>query len=343
MDEEKIVIRGLLRHYWKKGLSAKAAAEQICEVEGADTIHRNTAAIWFKRFNEGDTSLRDKDRSGRPPVVDDEALVRELKNQPNASNRDLSDLLGHSKSTINLHLKQLGYVAKRPRMEPHNLTEAQAKRRVDICNELLKNPLDDRFWKRIVTCDEKWVFLYNPDKRKQWVLHDQEAIPVVQQSRFDHKVMICVWWNFEGILHFELIPNGRTINADLYSQQLDTVYEVLKSRYSVLVNRKGVLYQHDNAPAHRARSIKAKLDELPGVEVLPHPPYSPDLAPSDYGLFRSMASFLRGRRFETYHDVDSACREFFASKSKEWYSEKIRNLAERWAAVIENNGLYFEE
>jgi transposase len=70
MDEEKFVIRGLLRHYWKKGLSAKAAAEQICEVEGADSIHRNTAAIWFKRFNEGDTSLADKDRSGRPPIVE---------------------------------------------------------------------------------------------------------------------------------------------------------------------------------------------------------------------------------------------------------------------------------
>ena len=122
-------------------MSAKAAAEQICQVEGADTIQRNTAAIWFKCFNDGDTSLADKDRSGRPPVVDDAALLRALKNQPNASNPDLSHLLGHSKSTINLHLKQLGYVAKRPRIESHELTEAQAQRRVNICNQLLRKPL----------------------------------------------------------------------------------------------------------------------------------------------------------------------------------------------------------
>ncbi|CAF4130745.1 unnamed protein product, partial [Rotaria magnacalcarata] len=69
---------------------------------------------------------------------------------------------------------------------------------------------------------------------------------------------------------------------------------------------------------------------LDGIEVLPHPAYSPDLAPSDYGLFRSMVHFFRGRRFETFHQVEAACREFFESKESHWYRDHIRQLAERW-------------
>ena len=78
MCDEKIAIRVLLRHYWKKGLSTRAAAEEICAVEGEGVVKKTTAAEWFKRFNEGDTSLQDKPRSGRPSTVD-EALLEAVK------------------------------------------------------------------------------------------------------------------------------------------------------------------------------------------------------------------------------------------------------------------------
>ena len=46
-----------------------------------------------------------------------------------------------------------------------------------------------------------------------------------------------------------------------------------------------------------------KIKKLHGIEFLPHPPYSPDMAPSDYYLFRSMAHFLTGRQFKDFEDV----------------------------------------
>jgi hypothetical protein len=60
-----------------------------------------------------------------------------------------------------------------------------------------------------------------------------------------------------------------------------------------------------------------KLQEMDGVEILPHPGYSPDVAPSDYGLFRGMQHFFRGKKFEIVEEVEIACRNFLASKNRD--------------------------
>ena len=48
---------------------------------------------------------------------------------------------------------------------------------------------------------------------KQWVQKGQETPSIPKQNPFGKKVMLCIWWNFDGINHFELVPNGRTISA----------------------------------------------------------------------------------------------------------------------------------
>jgi histone-lysine N-methyltransferase SETMAR len=337
----QLEIRLLLRHYWKKGIDGKAAAKAICDVEGEGTVTPRTAQRWFKRFNEDNFDLEDRPRSGRPTVLDESDLQAALDAEPSSSTRDLGAELGVGKSTVHRHLQQLDFVHKKPRQDSHELTEAQANKRVEVCRQLLENPLDDRFWKRIVTSDEKWVYLVNHNRDKRWVQKGQETPSVPKHNRFGKKVMICVWWNFEGVVHFELVPNGRAINAELYCQQLDRVYNKLKEKYPALINRKRALIQQDNAKPHTAK--KTKFKELEGVEVLPHPAYSPDCAPSDYGLFRSLQHSLKGRRFESFDEVEEACQEFFDSKPAEWYFEQIRKLAERWQKVVDNDGLYFEE
>ena len=69
------------------------------------------------------------------------------------------------------------------------------------------------------------------------------------------------------------------------------MYEVLSEKYPSLVNRTG-------AKPHTVKVTLNKIEELGGIELLPHPAFSPDLAPSDYYLFRSMAKFLRGKKWE---------------------------------------------
>ncbi|KAF2899678.1 hypothetical protein ILUMI_06496 [Ignelater luminosus] len=72
-------------------------------------------------------------------------------------------------------------------------------------------------------------------------------------------------------------------NPLLCCDQLDRVYEILRNRYPILINRNKVLMLQDNAPAHRFRLVQEKLQTLERIEVIPHPAHSPDLAPSDYG------------------------------------------------------------
>jgi histone-lysine N-methyltransferase SETMAR len=88
------------------------------------------------------------------------------------------------------------------------------------------------------------------------------------------------------------------------------MYAELSRKYPALFNRRRVLLQQDNASPHTARKTKEKLRELDVPELLPHPAYSPDLAPSDFHLFRTMAHFVRGHSLKTIEDVEMECHEF---------------------------------
>jgi hypothetical protein len=77
-------------------------------------------------------------------------------------------------------------------------------------------------------------------------------------------------------------------------------------------------------------------------EVLSHPPYSPDLAPSDYYLFRSMASGLASQRFQNFAEVQNWVANWIQGQKKEFWWEGIRKLPERWAKVVASDGQYFE-
>jgi hypothetical protein len=119
--------------------------------------------------------------------------------QPSTSRRRSSDTLGPSKSTIHRHLTALGKICKSCIIVPHDLTAEQGQRRVDFYRKLLQLPKDHSFIKRIVTCEEKWIYLDNPDLQKQWLDKVQLPVPVTKRKRLEKKVLLCVWWNYEGL------------------------------------------------------------------------------------------------------------------------------------------------
>ena len=102
------------------------------------------------------------------------------------------------------------------------------------------------------------------------------------------------------------------IDEKFYCQQLENQKTALRVNRSEI--RKVRLF-HDNARSHTARVPRQKLEEL-GWEVLPHPPYSPDLAPSDYHLFHSLRNHIVTKRFDDEADLKSNFEVSFSSLSK---------------------------
>jgi len=138
---------------------------------------------------------------------------------------------------------------------------------------------------RLVTMDETWLYHYDPETKPQSMEWRHSGSPRPAKKNSECKNPLEKFSpRFFGIktASSSLIIFQPT-NAEYYSSLLVQLKDILKGKSRGKVT-KGVRFLHDNAPAHRALAIQKKLAYL-GFQCLDHPPYSPDLAPSDYHLF----------------------------------------------------------
>ena len=114
-----------------------------------------------------------------------------------------------------------------------------------------------------------------------------------------------------------------------------------EKRPEYATTHEAIIFHHDNARSHVAIPVKNYLKDS-GWEVLPHPPYSPDLAPSDYHLFRSMQNALTGIRFTSGQGIKKWLDSFLTDKPAQFFWNGIDKLPERWEKVIASDGQYSE-
>jgi len=138
------------------------------------------------------------------------------------------------------------------------------------------------------------------------------------------KVLASIFWDQDGILLIDYLPKGQTINAEYYSSLLVQLKDVWKEKRRGKVT-KGVLFLHDNAPAHRALANQKKLVYL-GFQCLDHPPYSPDLAQSDYHLFPGLKKQLKVRHFSSDAEVIAAAETWFDGQPSEFFFEWVAKV-----------------
>jgi histone-lysine N-methyltransferase SETMAR len=117
---------------------------------------------------------------------------------------------------------------------------------------------------------------------------------------------------------------------------LERVAEKLKGKQD------RIYYLHDNARPRVAKSTREKLLKL-GWITIPHPPNSPDSAPTDYHLFRSLSHHSREKKFDDENDLKMDIANFFGQKSQDFYGREILFLPECWRQVIDSSGAYITE
>ncbi len=137
---------------------------------------------------------------------------------------------------------------------------------------------------------------------------DGTKAPKTHQEHWDKEGDDGDFFDASGMIYREFVRPPQTINQIFFRQvitRFDTTYQNHRPRGMVAGRR---FIHMDNASSHTAALTRLHLNNL-GWTILPHPPYSPDLAPNDFWLYPRVKKGLRGRRFTTFAELEDAVDE----------------------------------
>ncbi|GFT45893.1 mariner Mos1 transposase [Trichonephila clavipes] len=279
--------------------SAAEAHRMLSNIYGEAAISERTCREWFQRYKNGDFDVEDQHGGGRE-VFEDTELEALLDQDSCQTQQELAGSLGVTQQAISKRLKVMGMIQKQGNWVPYDLKPRDVERRLFACEQLLARQRRKGFLHRIVTGGEKWVRCDNPKRRKSWGCPGHASTSTAKPNIHGSMVMLSIWWGQLGAVYYELLKPAETITGDRYRTQLMRLSRALKDKRPQYNERHDeVILQHDNARPHVAKVVKTYLETLKW-EVLPHPLYSPDLAPLDYHLFLSMAHGLADQHFRSY-------------------------------------------
>lgn len=202
------------------------------------------------------------------------------------------------------------------------LSKEQKKERIKICNELLDKQRDKpEFLESIVTSDEislKYCSVGKP----------------TGHSVDKNCLLFTIFWDSEGIIHID--NYDRPMDAMHYTELLkgEVKKKLIQKRNK---KEKEVRLYHDGATPHTAQITKDAIKHL-GWEKLPHPPHSPDLAPSDYYLFPDLVKSIKEKYFQSKESLCEEVENYFSKKKTDYFKKGIEMFPDRWRACIENGG-----
>ncbi|UYV82192.1 hypothetical protein LAZ67_21001310 [Cordylochernes scorpioides] len=143
---------------------------------------------------------------------------------------------------------------------------------------------------KVLELTSEWRFKNEPRQKK------------ARKAPSKDKVMLTVFFDYQGIVHHEFQQQGSTITADSYLGVLRRLREAIRQKRPELWRSKSWILHHDNAPAHTVLKISKFLQDH-STSVFPQPPYSPDLAPCVVFLFGKLKKKLKGRKFQSIEEI----------------------------------------
>jgi len=256
--------------------------------------------------------------------------IQEVRDQiPGISARGIAKELEAPRETVRQHIIDLGGKFGPAARVPHVLNPSQKRIRVECARELLQHLNDKKKWPSTLTGDESWMYLSN-EQAKGWTFPGDDQLIRVDRQQADPKRLFVVFFSTVGFKVAEFLPEGATVNA-VYMENLFRSIGVTSLR---------PLWIHmDNAAPHRAKRTQNALQVI-GISSLRHPPYSPDLAPSDFWLFGRIKQALGCSHFSNEAELKGAILDIIhkitTPEIRRVYNEWMRRLQ----ACIDSEGEY---
>ncbi len=236
-----------------------------------------------------------------------------------------------SRGTVNKRLLSRGLRARRPAKKTL-LTRERKRRRLEWSRQHHNRQL--RHWRHVLFSDESRFLLHRVDGRLR-------VRREVGERFAEHCVLgtvahgggsVHVW----GAIHYggrtNLVILQANVNADTYRQLLATEM--------VPYARAHFLFQHDNAPAHRARRTQAFFEEQE-IEQLDWPPYPPDLNPIEHCWdARDRAVRQRDVQPTTLDELGQALVQEWAALTQRYINKLVESVPRRIQEVIRAHGGY---
>ena len=234
MSELELEQRTNIKFLVKLGKSGNKIREMLLQVYGDNAMKETAVYKWVKRFSERRESVTDEERSGRPATSRNEeniAKIRQIVHQNRRLTvRSIVEQVNIDRETVRkILIEDLDMRKVCAKMVPKELNEEQKQRRVTICQHLFER--HDDILSHVITGDETWAYQYDPEMKQQsaqWKTTNSPQPKKFRWSKSRVKTMLLTFFYIRGIVHYEFVPTGQTVNQVYYLEVLERLREEVR-------------------------------------------------------------------------------------------------------------------
>ena len=198
----------------------------------------------------------------------------------------------------------------------------------------------------LVTCDESWIYCYEPETKSQssqWKHSGSPRPKKARQSKSTHRLLIIPIFDSTGMIYMHWVPTGQTVSQQgILCWSVKGVQEEIPSEEASTLQIGSVTFPPGQCTSSQLRPCHRLFDQ-DGIKTVPQPPYSPDLAPCDFWLFPKLKEKHRGCRYETIEEMKEAVTKVIDTLTQEDFHGVFQKLLEWYNECIAAGGDYFEE